>query len=269
MKKHNFLIQPLLFASVDTTNNQTALISKPSAILLSSFEINKPKAKKLEITFIPSPYNEWIIGYNTTNKKSEFICVGAVKKPTTIKINSYEHYLCARFDENAAYFAKGLPENTYPVNMLEQVFSYTPEADSFESKLILSLKECKTIGDMADAFSKFLASSKGTYKIPELVHNMTNDIKESCGSLTVYELSERYGYSVRHIARLFTSVYGFSPKDYCKYIRFQCTLAEIKNNPNRENSEFIKNLGYSDQAHFQREFKFFTGITPKQFTKNL
>ena len=39
--------------------------------------------------------------------------------------------------------------------------------------------------------------------------------------------------------------------------------------PYKENSDYIANAGYSDQAHFQREFKAYTGITPRTFIKEL
>ena len=37
--------------------------------------------------------------------------------------------------------------------------------------------------------------------------------------------------------------------------RFQNVLAEIIANPDRDNSFFIEGTGYSDQAHFQREWR--------------
>lgn len=90
-------------------------------------------------------------------------------------------------------------------------------------------------------------------------------IIHSKGDISVSLLAEQTGFSCRHINRIFTSYYGFGPKDYCRYVRFQYALDEIFKNPFRQNSEFIQNSSYSDQAHFQREFKQFTGITPKQF----
>ena len=97
------------------------------------------------------------------------------------------------------------------------------------------------------------------------IENMRSMIIHSKGDISVSLLAEQTGFSCRHINRIFTSYYGFGPKDYCRYVRFQYALDEIFKNPFRQNSEFIQNSSYSDQAHFQREFKQFTGITPKQF----
>lgn len=74
-------------------------------------------------------------------------------------------------------------------------------------------------------------------------------------------------YSVRHISRLYNEVYGIGAKDFIKMYRFQNVLAAIIADPERDNSSFIEGAGYSDQAHFQREFRTFMGMTPKKYIK--
>ena len=44
-------------------------------------------------------------------------------------------------------------------------------------------------------------------------------------------------------------------------------LAAIIADPERDNSSFFEGAGLSDQAHFQREFRTFMGMTPKKYIK--
>ena len=99
-----------------------------------------------------------------------------------------------------------------------------------------------------------------------LIHQ---SIKKADGDITVSELAARTDYSCRHISRIFTEYFGYSPKTFCRLLRFHHTLYEIFQDPHRNNSEFITQIGYSDQAHFQREFKTFMGETPRRFGRRL
>ena len=100
----------------------------------------------------------------------------------------------------------------------------------------------------------------------DIIHQ---SIKKADGDITVSELAARTGYSCRHISRIFTEYFGYSPKTFCRLLRFHHTLYEIFQDPHRNNSEFITQIGYSDQAHFQREFKTFMGETPRRFGRRL
>lgn len=95
--------------------------------------------------------------------------------------------------------------------------------------------------------------------------DMMSVIRDSRGAVSVSYLADELVYSTRHIARLFDRYLGYSPKFYCCMVRFHCALLEIQKNPGQSNSSFIENLNYSDQAHFQRDFKHYMGITPRQY----
>lgn len=84
-------------------------------------------------------------------------------------------------------------------------------------------------------------------------------------SLTIQELSKTLSYSERHIRRVFHSYMNYSPKMFIRILRFQHSLQEVLKMPDRNNSDYMEHLSYSDQAHFQREFKFFTTMTPRRF----
>lgn len=101
---------------------------------------------------------------------------------------------------------------------------------------------------------------------PDIRH-VLDTIIETRGACTMSELTERLMCSDRHLRRIFTENIGFGPKEYCRFVRLQEALSEMVANPKLNISHYIRNLTYSDQAHFQRDFREFTGITPRSFLK--
>ena len=156
-----------------------------------------------------------------------------------------------------------------PASIANQVFEYEPATESFEYRLISELIQAEDFDGHLEALICFLNDSKKYIAVPDNIIHMANEIKKASGNIHISDLSEMSGYSERHINRLFKSAYGAGPKDYCKNIRFQKIISDIINDPYKENSDYIANAGYSDQAHFQREFKAYTGITPRTFIKEL
>lgn len=104
-------------------------------------------------------------------------------------------------------------------------------------------------------------------RVSPVWERMAETVCETRGRCTVAMLAQRFGYTVRHVNNLFRECAGCAPKTFCRFVRFQNALLEMTVNPDGENSDFIERLSYADQAHFQREFREFAGMTPKQFIK--
>lgn len=128
----------------------------------------------------------------------------------------------------------------------------------------------------------FIASSKTPYSCinyinmlltPDCVSDKAAAVKEMIisenGNITADYISIHTGYCNRHINRMFTDSFGYGPKQFGISIRLASVIAEILEKPHRSNIEFINNSGYSDQSHFQREFRTFMGETPRDFIKRL
>lgn len=131
--------------------------------------------------------------------------------------------------------------------------------------LSAGIRKIPSFGERADWFIKSFRPEQHTMPLSEPVRYMLEHLCLSHGAVTVRELSAALNYSERHIHRLFLSHMGFGPKHFSRIVRFQSALCEIQKAPDKNNSNFITYLGYSDQAHFQREFKEFTGVTPRQY----
>lgn len=85
------------------------------------------------------------------------------------------------------------------------------------------------------------------------------------GQLTVDELAGQLQVHRRQLERKFASAIGLSPKQLAKIIRLQATLKMMNERRFEHLTELAYENGYFDQAHFIKDFKEFTGVTPGEF----
>jgi AraC-like DNA-binding protein len=88
-----------------------------------------------------------------------------------------------------------------------------------------------------------------------------NTLYDTHGSLKIQEYSEKCYWTSRQINRYFAKWFGLSLKEYCSILRFKASINHIKE------GKFFPEQNYSDQPHFIREVKKFTGVTPKELFK--
>jgi AraC-like DNA-binding protein len=82
---------------------------------------------------------------------------------------------------------------------------------------------------------------------------------------SVGEVVKRTGYSHRRFIELFTKAVGLTPKAYCRVRRFRSVLRRARVDDGRSLIELAGAGGYSDQSHFTREFRDFSGVTPGEY----
>ena len=70
----------------------------------------------------------------------------------------------------------------------------------------------------------------------------------------------------RQFERLFRECVGMNPKEYGRIVRFQRALRMMQLG-SRDYTGIAYATGYADQSHFIREFRQFSGITPKQLAE--
>lgn len=103
-------------------------------------------------------------------------------------------------------------------------------------------------------------------RLPEAVDERKSRLFEliysSNGETSVKELSEKTGWSSRQINRYFTQQFGLSLKAYSTILRFRASLQHIAE------GKLFPELNFADQTHFIKEIKKFSGVAPKELSKN-
>lgn len=129
----------------------------------------------------------------------------------------------------------------------------------------VKLKKCISFEQRISLFYQFFDPSVDAGSNGEITQHMLCEINASKGGIHITQLAENMNYSERHISRIFQETMGITPKTFARIVRFQNVIDSILLSSNSQMSDYYIDLGYSDQAHFQREFKQYSGITPKNF----
>jgi AraC-like DNA-binding protein len=110
-------------------------------------------------------------------------------------------------------------------------------------------------------FNRFLDAQT----IDVIVKSTVETILTAKGQFSVGELSEQNNINRRQLVRKFSSAIGLSPKQLSKTIRIQATLKTLLTKEVKNLTDLAYENEYFDQAHFIKDFKEFTGLTPKEF----
>ncbi len=89
-------------------------------------------------------------------------------------------------------------------------------------------------------------------------------IISSNGFVVVNELSQNAFLSSAQFRKRFNEEVGISPSQYSKIVRVNASLERINENKNSL-TRLSHSLGYFDQSHFIKDFKYVIGQSPKKY----
>jgi AraC-like DNA-binding protein len=78
-------------------------------------------------------------------------------------------------------------------------------------------------------------------------------------------VAQSVGMSQRRFIESFTGQVGVTPKRYCRVRRFQHITSRIHQGVDIDLAQLALESGYWDQAHFNHEFREFSGLTPRGY----
>jgi len=165
-----------------------------------------------------------------------------------------------------AFGVRFLAGGAYPFfrDMIQSNHLLIPLLDDAFNPLKKALTQPAMIEHVEESLKAKLKPSPHHHWIREVIAR----IKAHEGTLKADALAEYTALSKRHFERRFKQEVGLSPKQFSRIIRIQNarTLMQ-KKAPNTSLTDVSYACHFFDQAHFIRDFKWFTHETPKAYVE--
>ncbi|RCX09368.1 AraC family transcriptional regulator [Anaerobacterium chartisolvens] len=126
----------------------------------------------------------------------------------------------------------------------------------------------KTTIELLNTCEKILYRRMEKSLISDALLLATTVIFDSHGQVQVKEVARQSGYSERQLNRLFLTQIGTNIKNYARLTRFNYVLKHIQKSPCFF-AALSQQAGYFDQAHFDKDFKAISGVTPQKYLKSM
>lgn len=134
------------------------------------------------------------------------------------------------------------------------------------SSLVTRLRTARTPRRRARELEGFLRARR----IPgdALISMEARRLWEETGAVNLAALAHDCGLSDRQFRRRFESAVGIPPKRFSRLVRFQRVFEQRREKDALAWSEVALDCGYYDQAHFNRDFRAFSGVRPRDIVKD-
>ena len=129
------------------------------------------------------------------------------------------------------------------------------------------LYEMKTDEDKINLLDKLLLQAvKNDDPDMQMVNRVLKTIRTNTSPMHVQSICDTTGWYYKKLERAFQKNAGYTPKHYCKIVRFNKAL-RLMANSSRSLTEICYDCDYFDQSHFIKDFQQFAGTTPGSFKK--
>lgn len=188
--------------------------------------------------------------------------IGQLTKPYVVEPAGDTGTFVVRFHPNGF-----LPFATIPIKEMENTpvplhQLYGKEGEELEQKILHAPDTSERISIAEIFLLKRLTDSKTVDKI---VQSTVDTILTARGQVSVTELSQQNHIHRRQLVRKFSTIIGLSPKQLSKTIRIQAALKTLLTQKRSKLTDLAYENEYYDQSHFIKDFKEFTGLSPKEF----
>jgi AraC-like DNA-binding protein len=195
-------------------------------------------------------------------KQPQSFAISMMRKYIEIESSGRTGVVSVRFYPWGAHHFFSKPVNEF----LDQTISTDKLWKDEYAKIIQELKSADNENQRINNIQLFLLDRLNEYKKKEVgVDQAIKLIRESKGQLSIDEVCDRTGFSKKMLERKFPASVGTTPKIFSRITRFLDICSHLKENSGKSLTELSYECGFYDQSHFIKEFKEFSGFTPKEF----
>lgn len=145
---------------------------------------------------------------------------------------------------------------------LEDIFEKSDITET-EEKLAVANSDLERI----KIVEQFLESQLKDIETDKLILEAVKLIYQSNGVIRIKELNEKLLISQSPFEKRFRKVVGTSAKKFASIVRFNSVINNL--NERKSLTEICYENNFFDQAHFIKDFKQYTGVTPENFKRFL
>jgi AraC-like DNA-binding protein len=192
--------------------------------------------------------------------------LGQITKPFFVQPTGSVNSFAVRFYPYgfANFVSTPLKELANRETPLDEVFG-AEQADELIRQVVQAQDTDARIRSVETFLVKRLESEAAISKI---VQTTVAAILSTKGNISIKEALEDDRAKRRQLERKFLHQIGISPKQLGRVVRLQTALRMMLEPEPQSLSKVAYGSDYYDQAHFSKDFKEFTGTTPKEFFKD-
>lgn len=196
-------------------------------------------------------------------KQPQAFAISQMRKCIEIESDGLIGFISIRFYPWGAYhfFQKPIKDFLDSTVDLQEVWADDYMDVLSELKNSDNIKRVEIIQDYLD--KRLLKYKKNT----DDIDNIIKLIRETKGMESIDSICKKSRLSYKQLERQFLKTIGTTPKVFSRTTRFLNLCHNLKEYENLSMTQLALDMGYFDQAHFNKDFKAFSGLTPRSFFK--
>lgn len=214
------------------------------------------------------PYHQQVV----SNPRVHVVCTpeyamahGVIRRHFVKRLEGRAHVLGVRFRPGGFRRFLGAPLASITDRSLPMVWVFGPDAGDYV-RAIRGTEDEDELVAIADAFlSARLPDRDPT---AELVAELVLRIESDPELHRVDALAEEFGIGMRRLQRLFAEYVGVGPKWVLLRRRIHEATDRLANDAEPDWATLAAELGYSDQAHFTRDFTAVVRMSPARYVRS-
>jgi AraC-like DNA-binding protein len=174
------------------------------------------------------------------------------------------YLLSVRMPPIGAYRVLGMPMHEVAMNVVELDDALGDEVNAVQEQLGNCSEPGRQFGILCEFVRRRVARSRVQLRTDALL--AVRSLARSHGMHRIEHLCRELRVSRKHLGTLLHAHVGLSPKAYARMFRFRRAVDLLSSRPRTLDwAQLAMSCGYFDQAHFNREFRTFAGMTPGEY----
>lgn len=180
---------------------------------------------------------------------------------TNLKLDGKVDILGVCFEADGIYPFLKMPVSEFKNQVLGALEIGFKIADQIKQQI----REATCISSRLNILEKALLTLiNDEQQLPENFRMIFNALKHE-KSLQLNDFCEKHNISIRQLERMYLRYVGLSANTYATLNRFHDSMNQILNSRYKKLSDLAYDNEYFDQMHFIKDFKRFTGNSPREF----